>query len=91
MSLSLPWASELKPFSKKKEKKKKKKKKNRAREVKSAGCFPEDLTSIPSTHTAAHGCNSSPEGSDALFWPQEASGTHMMHRHTLRKTSTHMK
>lgn len=71
----------VKPFSKAN--------KNAPREVTNAGCFLEDLDSTP-IHIAAHSCNSIPKGSDALFWPQEAPGTHMMHRHARRKTSTHM-
>jgi hypothetical protein len=39
----------------------------------------EDLGSRSSTHMAVHTvCNSSSRGSDALFWPPQEPGTHIV-------------
>lgn len=43
---------------------------------------------IPSTHIVGH--NSSPRGSNALFWPPQASDMHMMYLHACKQnTQTH--
>lgn len=54
--------------------------------------LPEDPRSIPSTHMVAynHG-NSSSRGAKAFFWPFQALGMPVVHRHTQAKISTHIK
>jgi hypothetical protein len=51
--------------------------------VRALAALPGDLILIPTIHIAAHNaCNSSPRGSDILWWPAQPSGTHRVHRHT---------
>ena len=49
----------------------------------------EDLSPIPSTHTAAHPtiCNSNPRGSNILIWPPGAAGTPVLYRRTCRQNA----
>jgi hypothetical protein len=60
-----------------------------AQQLGALAAFPEDLGSIPSTHMAAHNCNSSSRGFDALFWPMKALRASDARTHTYTHTHTH--
>jgi hypothetical protein len=60
--------------------------------LRALAALPLDPDLIPSTHTwqLIIVCNSSLRGSDALLWPSQALGIHMVHRLTRRQnTHTH--
>jgi len=46
----------------------------------------EEACSKTNTHMAAHSYDSSPKGSDALFWPPMVPGMRVLQRHNSDKT-----
>ena len=54
-----------------------------AQQVRTLAALPEHPGSMPGTHVVTH--NSSPKGSDALFWPPQELVMHVVHRRTHRK------
>lgn len=57
-------------------------------QLRALAALKKDSGLIPSTHIVGH--NSSPRGSNALFWPPRASDMHMMYLHACKQnTQTH--